>query len=973
MKKNLIIFYSFVINCLLYIHTVSAGEIIVWEDSAPFPKTIVEAGVQKDSLITLEPVFGLNGNDIDLENFTLGGFDWEWPYNSIELGGVEDIDIRTLDDQDLYLITDPLRPVVPGVSGKLFIYNPLEKRITWEYTGSELVLPVDAFEFFENGQYRILVADRGNHKVMQIGRETQSIDWEYGDPNGLEGSGPNQLSNPADAVKIDGASQVLIADRGNNRVIIVDKASKTVVWELGPDVLSNPVDVEYIKTSNNILVTDQGHNRVIIVSRQDSSIIWQYPDPADAGNPEYGLNNPVDADILVNGHVLIADAGNNRVIEVDPNDSEYFWELKLSLYTLRDVDQIGADSKDRDKLMVVHRNEQANKILPSRIGFQSGWRESQIYVLAQDVNFDTLFWDADTNHSQLTSLELQFRTGADENSIKRAPWLGPDGDTLSTYKKSGQKFADAHNGFRIYQFRAYLKTESPKDTPVLKKVSVKYHYYKINGTPKPYFWASSIGIAESDSMIPKWKEFSCKLKLPDDPLKRGDIQLLFRIIENKSPYRTLHEFSANTNESENILNLENIPALWEATSINLNAFPSTQNSSVTPALISWKVVYEKIMSTVSSLRFVDEEGNNVYSYLATAGEPAAGEVMDKIYIILDDNNLELTRQYVELPVKSLISRDEETINLRFKQNYFQNDTGLPIVIRNYSVPGNDTLEVVDRDTMIVYYQDANDSTDISADSVLVVQATRGEMTIENAKGQPLSEVYFGDQLFIRVTGEQDKNLNPAKQDSLKIVLKNTALDREDVYLYEIPNSKGVYNSDNFINKTGIPVMDNKNGITLNDGIMQSSYGGSIQAEYVDNVTLTKSVLVPSEQSVYIDLGGEPYIVEVAPNPYNENTAANFRMRIASATGSLVVRKLEIFNIAGERVREIDGGLLNFDTGTLVPKERYGIADNWWDLYNDSGQKVSSGTYWLKVHVNLQLDNPNETKQISIFRKFMIIR
>jgi len=155
--------------------------------------------------------------------------------------------------------------------------------------------------------------------------------------------------------------------------------------------------------------------------------------------------------------------------------------------------------------------------------------------------------------------------------------------------------------------------------------------------------------------------------------------------------------------------------------------------------------------------------------------------------------------------------------------------------------------------------------------------------------------------------------------------------------------------------------------------LQSSYGGSIQAEYIDNITLTKSVLVPPEQSVFIDLGGEPYIVEVAPNPFNETMGTNFKMRVASATGSLVVRKVEIFNIAGERVKEIDGQFLNFDTGTSVPKERYGIVENWWDLFNDSGHKVSSGTYWLKVHANLLQADTGESKQIAIFRKFIIIR
>ncbi|HPG37799.1 MAG TPA: hypothetical protein PLP19_07670 [bacterium] len=976
MKKRYILFFILALILLMKNMPLTAGEIIVWEDKTPFAKTITEDGVQKDSMITLAPIYNSSGNNVNLDNFTLGGYDWEWPYSSIALGAVEDIDVRSLDGQDLYLITDPQRSVTPGVTGKVFVYNPAEKRITWEYTGSQLVQPVDSYEFFENGQYRILVTDRGNNKVLQIGRETQSIDWEYGKADGSEGSGPNELSIPADAVKIDGAAEVLIADRGNNRVIIVDKAGKTPVWQFGSPSLKSPVDVEYITESASVLITDYADNRVLLVSRATTAITWQYPDPSLAGDPVYGLSSPVDADYLENGHILIADAGHNRIIEVDPADSEFFWELKLTVNGLRDIDQIGSQSTDKDKLLVVKLNDESGKALPARIGFQSGWRESDVFVIERDVNFDSLYWDAEINSGSTTSLELQFRSESDETRLKRAAWRGPTGDTLSTYTVSGAKLPAIHSGHRVYQYRAFLKTDSPKDTPVLKKVTVNYYYYNTNNsiTPKPYFWASSIGVAKADSMIPKWKEFHYELKLPQDPLKRSSVQLLFRFIENKSPYRTLYEFTASTEESKNVLNLENIPALWEATSINLNGFPSTLNSSVTPALISWRVVYEKILSTASSIRFVNSVGATANAYLATTpGNQQEGEVMDNVNIILDDSNLEMTRTYYDLPVKSLKSHDDETITLNLKQNYFQNNIGMPIVISASITPGNDTLEVADRDTLIIKYIDTSDSTDVASDSILVVQATTGILTLENAAGAVLKEVLYGQSVFVHITGEQDKNLDPVKQDSLQVVLDNTALDREEVMLYEIAASGSVYNSGNFITRVGIPVTDNKNGVTQDDGILQSSADGSIRATYTDNVILTKSVQVPANPVVNIDLGGEPYIVEVAPNPYNERTASRFSMRVASATGSLVVRWLEIYNIAGELVRKIDGNELMFDTGSTVPVERYGVVENWWDLTNDAGQKVASGTYWLKLYANLTQEDTNQTVQIAIFRKFIVIR
>jgi hypothetical protein len=121
------------------------------------------------------------------------------------------------------------------------------------------------------------------------------------------------------------------------------------------------------------------------------------------------------------------------------------------------------------------------------------------------------------------------------------------------------------------------------------------------------------------------------------------------------------------------------------------------------------------------------------------------------------------------------------------------------------------------------------------------------------------------------------------------------------------------------------------------------------------------------------LGGAPYIAEVATNPFYENKYDNFRLRIASATGSMTIRKLEVYNLAGEKVREIDASLLHFDTGTVVPKERYGIVEHWWDLLTDNGQKAASGTYWLKVHADLVYEDTGVVETVGFIKKFVIMR
>jgi hypothetical protein len=50
-------------------------------------------------------------------------------------------------------------------------------------------------------------------------------------------------------------------------------------------------------------------------------IVWQYGTTGTAGNGPNQLNNPNSAELLRNGHVLIADENNNRAIEVQKTGS----------------------------------------------------------------------------------------------------------------------------------------------------------------------------------------------------------------------------------------------------------------------------------------------------------------------------------------------------------------------------------------------------------------------------------------------------------------------------------------------------------------------------------------------------------------------------------------------------------------------------------------------------------------------------
>jgi len=104
-------------------------------------------------------------------------------------------------------------------------------------------------------------------------------------------------------------------------------AADEILWEYNTG-LSYPDDAERL-SNGNTLIADSGNNRIIEVT-SDGTIVWDY---------STGLNWPRDVERLLNGNTLIADASNNRVIEV-ASDSTLVWEYSTGLNVPVDADRL---------------------------------------------------------------------------------------------------------------------------------------------------------------------------------------------------------------------------------------------------------------------------------------------------------------------------------------------------------------------------------------------------------------------------------------------------------------------------------------------------------------------------------------------------------------------------------------------------------------------------------------------------------
>ena len=232
--------------------------------------------------------------------------------------------------------------IVDRYNNRVLEIDPTTRTIVWDYevtiTKTEtnwLVGPQDA----ERLGGKTLIVAGGlppgvstnypdgyvDNRVFEIDRKGRIL-WQYGQ-TGVAGAGDNELNDPATAMFLP-YHGVLIADRGNQRVIHLRRQGKgaKIIWQYGTtgvsgsgtNQLSSPSGAQRL-VNGLYLIADTGNNRVIEVNRQNK-LVWQYGNPEDTTI----LNSPTYACRLAHGNVLIDDSGNNRILVVDRNGSNLF-------------------------------------------------------------------------------------------------------------------------------------------------------------------------------------------------------------------------------------------------------------------------------------------------------------------------------------------------------------------------------------------------------------------------------------------------------------------------------------------------------------------------------------------------------------------------------------------------------------------------------------------------------------------------
>jgi hypothetical protein len=109
-------------------------------------------------------------------------------------------------------------------------------------------------------------------------------------------------------------ADLLIADRDNNRILIVSP-SKRILWTYGG--LRGPDDAFFTPGGRTIITNEEFHETIAEVSIRHRGVVWTYGHAGLAGSSAGYLNTPDDAYRLPDGKTVVADIGNCRIVWID--------------------------------------------------------------------------------------------------------------------------------------------------------------------------------------------------------------------------------------------------------------------------------------------------------------------------------------------------------------------------------------------------------------------------------------------------------------------------------------------------------------------------------------------------------------------------------------------------------------------------------------------------------------------------------
>ncbi len=132
---------------------------------------------------------------------------------------------------------------------------------------------------------------------------------------------------------------ILIADRANNRLLIVNP-QKQIVWQFPkPGEKTNfpfvgPDDAFFTSGYREIITNEEGSNTVAILNMAQRKIVWTYGHFGPGSSAPGYLYTPDDAFLRPNGIVTVADIHNQRIVFIDRATHQIIKQYGVTNYSV---------------------------------------------------------------------------------------------------------------------------------------------------------------------------------------------------------------------------------------------------------------------------------------------------------------------------------------------------------------------------------------------------------------------------------------------------------------------------------------------------------------------------------------------------------------------------------------------------------------------------------------------------------------
>jgi N-acetylneuraminic acid mutarotase len=193
---------------------------------------------------------------------------------------------------------------------------------------------------------RLLIADRGNNRLLVVDARKHVL-WRF--PSRGRPAPPGGFYFPDDAFFTHGGTRIITNEEQNERIVQLSFPAGKLLWSYGhpgvagsePGYLHEPDDA-YLWRSGAVSVSDAQNCRVLLISPR-KKILHELGSPAScAHEPPRAFGSPNGDTPLADGNILVSEVNGSYVDEVSPG-GRLVWSAKLPISYPSDAQQVGPD------------------------------------------------------------------------------------------------------------------------------------------------------------------------------------------------------------------------------------------------------------------------------------------------------------------------------------------------------------------------------------------------------------------------------------------------------------------------------------------------------------------------------------------------------------------------------------------------------------------------------------------------------